>query len=109
MSMRDRLDDAAKILVYDEETMEQVAEKSMNPLGGPGKYECEKKSIRAMLPYGEDKLVVFIDDEAKLVDAATLEILQTAKLPEMAGPCAIAKDQTVYFAIDEKLYRILFD
>ena len=109
MSMRDRLDDAAKILVYDEETMELVTEKVMNPLGGPGKYECEKKSIRKMLPYGEDKLVVFIDDEAHLLDGETLEILQTAQLPDMTEVATIAADNTVYFAVDEKLYRILFD
>ena len=103
------LDDAAKILVYDEETMELVTEKVMNPLGGPGKYECEKKSIRKMLPYGEDKLVVFIDDEAHLLDGETLEILQTAQLPDMTEVATIAADNTVYFAVDEKLYRILFD
>jgi len=44
------------------------------------------------------------------VDAATLEILQTAQLPEMAETYAIDKnDRTVYCSIDEKLYRILFD
>lgn len=108
MSMRDRLDGMAKILIYDEETMELVAEKVMNPLGGPGKYEMEKKSIRSLLPYGGDKLVVFIDDEAYLLDAITMEVLQTAQLPEMAEAYAISKDRIVYFSSDEKLYRISF-
>jgi hypothetical protein len=109
MSMRDRLDGMAKILVFDTETMEQLTEKAMNPLGGPGKYEMEQKSIRHLLPYGEDKLVVFIDEEAHLVDAETLEILQTAKLPAITETCTISKDRTIYCSFDEKLYRLLFD
>ena len=109
MSMRDRLDGMAKIYVYDEETMEKLTVKALNPLGGPGKYEMEQKSIRHLLRYGEDKLIVFIDNEAHLMDAATLQILQTAKLDGIVETCAVNKDLTVYFSIDEKLYQLNFD
>ena len=108
MSMRDRLDGMAKILVYDEQTMEKLTERVMNPLGGPGRYEMEEHAIRCLLPYGEDKLVVFIGDRVHLMDGESLEILQTAKLPAMAETYAVTEDLSVYCSIDEKMFRVTF-
>ena len=112
MSMRDRLDNKAKIYVYDEQTMEKVFIKELESLGKISRNEIEEKCVRAFLPYGEDKLVVFIDNKAHLVDAVTLQILQTAQLddvPHGSTALAIGKDKTIYFALTEKLYRLVFD
>lgn len=109
MTMRDRLDGKAKLFVYDEDTMKKITVKEMGTLGALKKGGIEENAIRALLPYGYDRLVAFIDDRACLIDAITLEILQTAQLPGIMGTCAIGKDKTIYFSIDEKLYSILFD
>ena len=109
LTMRDRPDDTAKIIVYDEQTMEKLEEKVMHSLNGLGRYETEGTSIYALLPCCEDKLAMFVGKEIRLLDAETLEVLQTAKLPGAAGACAIGKDNTIYFSIDEKLYRIRFN
>ena len=109
LTLRDQLDGMAKIAVYDGKTMQKRTEKTMHPLGGPGRHEVEEFTIRGLLAYGEDKLVMFVDKKAHLVDAQTLEILQTAELPDMPLKYTVAKDKTVYFSIDEKLYKILFD
>ena len=108
MTLRDQLDGMAKIVVYDGKTMEKLAVKALNPLGEMFKNEVEKYTIRKLVAFGEDKLVAFVYDKAYLLDAATLEILQTAELPQMADTVAV-KDQTVYFSAETKLYRILFD
>ena len=109
LSLRDRLADTAKLVVYDETTMEKLTTITFGSLGGPGRYEMEKKSIRHLLGYGEKQLVVFIDDRAFLFDTESYEIQQTAELPGMAETCAIGPDRTLYFSIDEKLYRIRFE
>ena len=108
MTLRDQLDGMAKILVYDGKTMEKLTEKAMHPLGDPGKNEVEVFAIRGLRVYGQDKLVMNVDNKVHLLDAATLEILQTAQLPEMIDTMTV-KDQTVYTSSMTKLFRVLFD
>ena len=88
--------------------MEKLTEKAMHPLGDPGKNEVEVFAIRGLQVYGQDKLVMNVDNKVHLLDAATLEILQTAQLPEMINTVAV-KDQTVYTSSMTKLFRVLFD
>ena len=112
MSMRDRLDGMAKIFVYDEATMELLTVKNLGSLGAISKNEMEAGCVRGFLPYSEDKLVTFVDDKAHLMDAFTLEILQTAQLEDTPSSFigfAIGPDKSIYVALQEKLYRITFD
>ena len=109
LSVRDRLDGMAKIHVYDEETMEKLAVKVMNPLGGPGASEQERRAVRALLAYDDSHLVAFIDERALLLDAKTLETLQTAQVPDMTHLAAMAPDKTVFFSRGRDLYSLRFD
>ena len=108
MSMRDQLDGKTKIYVYNEKTMELITIKEMGLLGEPGTAFMEKNSIREMLPYGENKLVIFVNDKASLLAAETLEVLQTVQLPGTPGVCAMDKDKNIYFSRDYTLYRFRF-
>ena len=112
MSMRDRLDGKAKIYVYDEPTMELLTVKELGSLGPISKNEMEAGCVRGFLNYSEDKLVVFVDDKVHLMDALTLQILQTAQLndtPTSFNGFALGRDKSIYVALQEELYRVTFD
>ena len=101
MALRDHLDDMAKICVYDEQTMEKIAVMEMDSLG--------EKFVRALLTYDEDHIVAFIDDQAKLINAHTLQMEQTVQVPEPASLAAIGPDKTIYFTKSAVLYSFQFE
>ena len=108
MSMRDQLAGTSKLYVYDEQTMKLITVKEMGPLGKLGISYMEENSIRAMLPYGADQLMISVGDTALLIDAKTLETLKTAQLPGIPEIYTIDKDKNIYFSLDCTLYCLRF-
>ena len=92
--------------IYDEASMTLLSEERI------GAYESFRDAwlngITGLLKYDDRHVLLFVGKEVRLVDAQTLETVETQELPADVHNFTVAPDKTLWFPVGKKLYSLRF-
>ncbi|MBR6747650.1 MAG: hypothetical protein IKM07_01825 [Clostridia bacterium] len=106
LALQDTRDNRQYLRIYCEKTLELI---DTIEIGERGTKPTFENTICSMGKYDEHTLIMFVGQEARLVDAESCEILQRRELPAAVKVYAMTSDKSIYVPNGSELLRFRFD
>jgi len=105
----DENDNVGRILVFRENTMEELPTIELGELGKPCgiSFRCyEKNAVTHFIPYDDTSIIAFIGKEAVRMEIPSGRILDSCPIEGCVNTATMDKDKHIYFSVEPDLYSL---